>query len=77
MRPITKAKQRKLNQAKRKDILIRAFKTFIQAFLGVISVGLLDIADTNALKALIAAGFAAGFSAVWNAFYNPLNVKGT
>ena len=72
MRPITEAKKRKLAQAKRKDILIRAAKTWVQAFLAFIATGLLDVTDMNALKALIAAGLAAGFSAVWNAFYNPL-----
>lgn len=72
MRPISQAKKRKLNQAKRKDVLIRALKTFVQAFLAVITTGLLDITDTNALKALVVAGVASGISAVWNAFYNPI-----
>jgi len=75
MRPITEAKKRKLAQAKRKDILIRAFKTWVQAFLAFIATGLLDVTDLNAVKGLIIGATAAAISAVWNAFYNPLNVK--
>jgi hypothetical protein len=72
MRPVSQAKKRKLDQAKRKDIAVRAAKTWTQAFLAVITTGLLDITDTNALKALVVAGVASGISAVWNAFYNPI-----
>lgn len=71
-RPITEAKQRKLAQAKRKDILIRAFKTFVQAFLAFIATGLLDVTDLNAVKGLIIGATAAAISAVWNAFYTPI-----
>jgi hypothetical protein len=72
MRPISQARQRKLDQAKRKDVLIRALKTFVQAFLAVITTGLLDITDTNAFKALVIAGVASGISAVWNGFVKPV-----
>lgn len=51
---------------KRNDILVRAIKTFVQAFLAVIATGLLDVTDLNALKALAIAGIAAGISAVSN-----------
>lgn len=72
MRPITEAKKRKLAQAKRKDILIRALKTWVQAFLAFIATGLLDVTDLNAVKGLIIGATAASISAVWNAFYNPI-----
>lgn len=51
---------------KRNDILVRAIKTFVQAFLAVIATGLLDVTDLNALKTLAIAGIAAGISAVSN-----------
>lgn len=59
----------------KKDIAIRALKTFVQAFLGVLipeAVTLLNggFADISAawkvLSPVIAAALAAGISAVWN-----------
>ena len=53
-----------------KDVAIRAFKTFVQAFLGAIAVnGAADITDGNFKKvmfSLAVAGVSAGASAVWN-----------
>lgn len=54
-----------------KDIVIRALKTFVQAFLSAISVDmLLGVTDFDAFKKLglsmLLAGTAAGISAVWN-----------
>ena len=49
-----------------KDIVIRAIKTFIQAFLSVVIVSLADITDMTTLKAALIAALAAGISAVWN-----------
>lgn len=49
-----------------KDILVRAVKTFVQAFLAVIVAGLLTVDSIEALKALTVAGLAAGISAIQN-----------
>lgn len=53
------------------DILERAGKTFLQAFLSAISVDvLLGVTDFDALKkvglSMLVAALAAGISAVWN-----------
>lgn len=53
---------------KHKDVLIRAGKTFVQAFLAYLATGLLDVTDLNGLKALTIAATAAAFSAAWNGF---------
>lgn len=49
------------------DIVVRAFKTFVQAFLATVAVGVVGVNDLNAAKALAVAGVAAGLSAAWNA----------
>ncbi|MBQ3045622.1 MAG: hypothetical protein IJO03_01000 [Clostridia bacterium] len=61
-----------------KDIVIRALKTFVQAFLSAISVdALLGVTDFDAFKkiglSMLIAGTAAGISAVWNSI---ANIKG-
>lgn len=61
----------KLTKEQIKDILARAGKTFIQAFISSISVdSLLGITDLDTLKkigvSILIAGVAAGVSAVWN-----------
>jgi len=43
------------------DVIVRAFKTFVQAF-----VGAWVVFDNPLSKTAIAAGAAAGVSAVWN-----------
>lgn len=53
------------------DIIERAFKTFMQAFLSAISVDtLLGVTDFDGLKkvglSMLVAAVAAGISAVWN-----------
>ena len=47
-----------------KDILVRAAKTFVQAFIATLAVA--QITDNDSLKAALIAGIAAGVSAVWN-----------
>jgi len=47
-----------------RDILVRAIKTFVQAFLASLTVA--QVTDTETLKAALVAGVAAGISAVWN-----------
>lgn len=48
------------------DIVRRAVKTFVQAFLAVIVVGYVNVKDVESAKALAVAAVAAGVSAVWN-----------
>ena len=60
-----------MNKEKIKDILIRALKTFVQAFLSAISVdALFGVTDADTLKkvliSILIAATAAGISAVWN-----------
>lgn len=60
------------------DILIRALKTFMQAFLSAFSVdALLGVTDLDALKkaglSMLIAAFAAGICAVWNGVACKLN----
>lgn len=58
-----------------KDIVIRAFKTFIQAFIAVISISVAttDLTNKEALKALIIGAIASGISALMNYILNLLN----
>lgn len=53
---------------KLKDILIRAFKTFIQGFLATMIVLLKesDLSDLNLLKSVLIGALAGGISAVMN-----------
>lgn len=60
-----------------KDIVVRAFKTFIQAFIAVISISVAttDLTNKEALKALIIGAVASGISALMNYILNLLNNK--
>ena len=65
-------------KAKARDIIIRAAKTFVQAFLSYLTVdAFFGITDLNAAKkvalSLVLGAVAAGISAVWNLFINWLN----
>ena len=56
-----------------KDVIIKALKTFAQAFIGTImGYGLVDPSDKSGFKALIIAGVAAGLSALMNVDYKSL-----
>ena len=58
-----------MTKDKIKDIAIRAFKTFIQGFLGAIVItGETDITNPDVIKALLIGALAAGISAVMNLF---------
>lgn len=67
-------------------IIVRALKTFIQAFLAVFLLGLTPVASNvlqtgnisgakTALLALATASLAAGISAITNAFIKPVEAK--
>lgn len=56
-------------------LVVRALKTFIQGFLGVILAGVVGVNGITALKALIVGAFAAGISAVVNAYLKPEEAK--
>lgn len=49
-----------------KDILVRAIKTFVQAFLATITVQIVSIKDWNTARPVIIGAVAAGVSAIWN-----------
>lgn len=60
-----------MTKEKIKDIVARASKTFIQAFIGSITIdGFFGVTDFDAVKrialSMLVAGVAAGVSAVWN-----------
>ena len=55
-----------LVKIKNNDILVRAVKTFIQAFLATLAVGVSNVTDIHTAQALAIAGVSAGISAVWN-----------
>lgn len=70
--------KKNLNKEKLKDVLVRAGKTFAQAFFSSIVVeNFLVVKDAETLKVVLAstliAGAAAGISAVWNMIVNLIN----
>ena len=48
------------------DVTIRALKTFVQAFLATLAVGVTTVTDFNGVKALLVGALAAAISATWN-----------
>ena len=63
-----------------KDILIRALKTFIQAFISSLSIdAFLGVTDLTTFKkialSLLVGALAAGVSAVWNSLIEWLTVR--
>ena len=49
------------------DVLVRALKTFVQAFLATLAVAVVNVHDITTAKAAVVAAVAAAISAVWNA----------
>ena len=63
-----------------KNILTRAGKTFVQAFISYLSIdGFFGVTDLNAIKkialSILVGALAAGISAVWNAFIEWLTAR--
>lgn len=56
-------------------LVVRALKTFVQAFLAAVSLGIVTTTDIPALKALIVGAIAAGVSAVMNLLIQPTEAK--
>lgn len=65
----------KIWNEKLKDILIRAFKTFIQGFLAtmIVLIKESDLNDENLLKSVLIGALAGGISAVMNLILNLLD----
>lgn len=49
-----------------KEVLIRAAKTFVQAFLAALAVSAVSVINLATAKAALLAAVAAGISAAWN-----------
>lgn len=49
------------------DVLVRAAKTFVQAFLATVAVGVVNVTDVATAKAVVIGAVAAAISAAWNA----------
>lgn len=64
-----------MNKKKFKDILIRALKTFIQAFIAAFLLGTSNLSnlDKKVVESALLAGLAAGISAVMNLVGNLLD----
>lgn len=65
----------KIWNEKLKDVLIRAFKTFIQGFLATLIVLIkeTDLTDENLLKSVLIGALAGGISAVMNLILKALD----
>lgn len=49
-----------------KDVLIRAAKTFVQAFLATLATAVAGVTDIDTARAALIGAGAAGVAAVWN-----------
>lgn len=56
-------------------LIVRALKTFLQAFLAVLLAGLVNVTDMSAAKALAVSALAAGISAIMNVVVRPEEAK--
>lgn len=56
-------------------IIVRALKTFVQAFLAFLAAGIVNVTSGNAGKALVVGAFAAAVSAVINVFIQPTEAR--
>lgn len=65
-----------MNEPNVNAIIVRAFKTFLQAFFATLAAGMFTTEiNTAAVGALIVGGIAAGISAVMNLFLQPQEAK--
>lgn len=56
-------------------LVVRALKTFLQAFVAAVSLGVVSTTNISAIKALIVGAIAAGISAVMNLLLAPQEAK--
>lgn len=63
-----KKKGKKMPKVFKNDIVVRAVKTFVQAFLATLAVSVVSVTDVNTAKAAVVGAVAAGISATWNWF---------
>lgn len=63
------------NQVNFNVLAVRALKTFVQAFIAAVSVGIVTTTNISALRALIIGAIAAGVSAVMNLLIQPQEPK--
>lgn len=56
-------------------LIVRALKTFTQAFIAAVSVGIVTTTDIPAIRALVVGAIAAGVSAVMNLVIQPTEAK--
>lgn len=56
-------------------LLVRAFKTFAQAFLAALSLGIVTTTSVSAVKSLVVGAIAAGISAAMNLVIQPTEAK--
>ena len=56
-------------------LLVRAFKTFVQAFLAVLAVSAVTVVNLSTGKAVLIGAVSAGVSAVMNLFIQPTEAK--
>lgn len=49
------------------DVVVRALKTFVQAFFAALAISVAGVVDWNTGKAALLAAVSAGISAAWNA----------
>lgn len=64
-----------MNKVNIEVLIVRALKTFIQAFVAAVSVGIVTTTNIPALRALVIGAIAAGVSAVMNIFLQPQEAK--
>lgn len=64
-----------MNEVNINALLVRALKTFLQAFLAALALGIVTTTNISALKALVVGAIAAGVSAVMNLFIAPTEAK--
>jgi len=58
-----------------KALLVRAIKTFAQAFLAYLAAGVAGVINIDTLKALLVAALAAGISAGMNVVLKPTEAR--
>lgn len=64
-----------MNNVSLEVLVVRALKTFVQAFLAALGASTITSVSVPAIKAIVIAAIAAGISAVMNLFLQPKEAK--